>query len=72
MIKEYKIGERFEWAGLVYEVRRGGSCMGCAFYIESENECTANRDAIGYCGYCCRSDDSNVIFVNVGEINNET
>lgn len=51
MIKEYKIGERFEWAGLVYEVRRGRSCMGCAFYIESENECTANRDAIGYCGY---------------------
>ena len=66
-MKEIPIGGRFELRKLIYEVRAATCCVGCACYIKSENECT-NRGDFPPCSSTVRSDDQNVIFVQVGEV----
>ena len=67
MDNEHALGTRFEVRHCIYEVRGGGSCCGCAFYIESENHCTSDYNEVGPCSKDYREDDHNVIFVKVGE-----
>ncbi|MBR7052586.1 MAG: hypothetical protein IKI44_06335 [Bacteroidaceae bacterium] len=66
------IGERFELAGLIYEVQESeAGCGGCGFFYEEECECTltpGEYDLVGYCGSVLRRDDKNVIFKYIGEV----
>lgn len=61
------IGERFNWCGLVYEVRVGSSCRDCSFYVDEHHVCAAfNYARFPICGWSLRKDGKSVIFVCVG------
>lgn len=66
------VGERFELAGLIYEVEETDiGCGGCGFFYEEERECTltpGEYNKVGYCGSVLRRDDKNVIFKYIGEV----
>ena len=65
------VGERFELAGLIYEI----GCGGCGFFYKEECECTLTineYNKVGYCGSVLRRDDKNVIFKYIGEVNDKT
>ena len=66
------IGERFELAGLIYEVEETDiGCGGCCFFYKEECERTLStneHDVVGYCGSVLRQDDKNVIFKYIGEV----
>lgn len=66
------VGERFELAGLIYEVEETDiGCDGCGFFYEEEYECTLTineYNKVGYCSRLLRRDDKNVIFRQVGEV----
>lgn len=61
------IGGRFNWCRLVYEVRIGVSCEGCAFWVGEHHVCAAlNYAHFPKCGWLFRKDGVSVIFVCVG------
>ena len=66
------IGERFELAGLIYEVQESDvGCDGCSFLYEEECECVMTdreRQVAGMCASVFRPDDAFVIFKYVGEV----
>jgi len=66
------IGERFELAGLVYEVQESDvGCDGCSFLYEEECECVMTdreRQVAGMCASVFRPDDAFVIFKQVSEV----
>ena len=65
---EHNIGERFEVCKIIYEVREGFSCAGCSLYIKEENVCTDGyNNEFESCGSASRTDNKNVIFVQIGE-----
>lgn len=65
---EHHIGERFEVCKIIYEVREGLSCEGCSLYIKDENVCTdENTNKFERCSSVNRTDNRNVIFVEIGE-----
>ena len=70
------VGERFELAGLIYEVEETDiGCGGCCFFYKEECECTltiTEYNKVGYCGSVLRQDDKNVIFKYIGEVNDKT
>ena len=66
--KQHNVGERFEKCKLIYEVREGASCEGCALLIAEENHCTdAEGRKFEDCSASARDDGKSVIFVQVGE-----
>lgn len=67
--KEHNIGEVFENCKIMYEVREGFSCKGCALLIEEENHCT-DQDGNRFepCSQDERTDGKSVIFVQIGEV----
>lgn len=68
--KQHKVGERFEYCKLIYEVRENILCKKCSFFIEAENHCTRRRNHdFEPCNCYERDDKKNVIFVQVGEAN---
>lgn len=65
---EYAVGEKIERCGIIYEVREGETCRGCAFLLPTEMICTDSyRNTMGNCGDVTRKDGKSVIFINVGE-----
>lgn len=68
--KQHKVGERFEYCKLIYEVRENISCKGCSLLIEAENYCADSLTHIFEpCRDIYREDEKSVIFVQVGESN---
>jgi len=73
-----KIGEIIECRGYRYRVEEaeGRQCGGCSFFYKEESECLLSlrfapeEDVrlFGHCGPGLRTDGKNVIFVNIGEI----
>ncbi len=66
------VGERFELAGLIYEVEETDiGCRGCSFLYEEECECVMTereRQVAGACSHVFRPDDTFVIFKYIGEV----
>jgi hypothetical protein len=66
------VGERFELAGLIYEVEETDIvCRGCSFLYEEECECVMTdreREVAGMCASVFRPDDTFVIFKYIGEV----
>lgn len=66
------IGERFELAGLIYEVQESEAwCRGCSFLYEEECECTLSineSNVVGNCSSLRRPDNKDVIFKHIGEV----
>lgn len=66
--KQHKVGERFEMCKVIYEVRRAHTCDLCSVFINSEgtcyDECVHKFEP---CSAALRQDDTDVIFVKVGE-----
>ena len=67
--KQHKVGERFEMCKVIYEVRRAHTCEFCSLYINGENHCTDEYDhKFEPCSSAIRQDETDVIFVKVGEV----
>ena len=67
MIMERKIGEKFEYNGVILKVvnDKGRGCEGC-YFSANESSCSYEvRDAIGPCGEYKRSDMRSVIFKRI-------
>jgi len=63
------VGKTFEWCKLIYEVREGSSCQGCSFLVADYGCIVSFVDrSIPRCGGLLRMDDKDVIFVQVGEV----
>lgn len=63
------VGSTFEWCKLIYEVRESSSCKDCSF-CAADCGCTVSLvdRSIPRCGGFLRKDDKDVIFVQVGEV----
>lgn len=67
--EEVSVGGTFEWCKLIYEVQESSSCKGC-WFLDADCGCTVgfvNR-GIPRCGGFLRKDGKDVIFVQVGEV----
>ena len=71
--KEHKVGERFKYCELTYEVKEAenGGCRGCSLLVEEENVCQ-DYDGTHFelCDSKGRQDGKSVIFVLVDNDNN--
>lgn len=67
--KEVPIGGTFEWCKRIYEVREGSSCKECSFLV-ADCGCTVwhVNKGIPRCGGFLRKDGKDVIFVQIGEV----
>ena len=73
-----KIGEIIECRGYRYRVEEADErhCGGCSFFYKKESECLLSlrfapeEDVrlFGHCSSGLRTDGKNVVFVNIGEI----
>ena len=67
--EEVPVGGTFEWCKLIYEVRESSSCKDCSFLV-ADCGCTVRfvDRSIPRCGGFMRKDGKDVIFVQVGEV----
>lgn len=66
---QHKVGERFEMHKIIYQVYRDNHCKGCSLYIPSEQFCAdAYKNEFEPCCSFLRQDETDVIFVKVGEV----
>ena len=68
-MKEYKVGDEFQFGRIklkAVEVSET-SCAGCLFRRYPGNACGAITDFTGSCAMNNRADGNNVIFVKIGE-----
>lgn len=68
---ELEIGDILEVDKIRLECREatfGNPCTGCFWLIEEEYHCNHEHQKCGLCSHALRSDDKDVIFVKVGEV----
>lgn len=66
--KQHKVGERFEMCKVIYEVRRARTCDLCSVFINGGNSCYDECvHKFEPCSADRRQDNTDVIFVKVGE-----
>ena len=64
---ERKVGEIFTYKGKTYKVIQSNKiCIGCAF--KDNVCCKANKSITGECSQYCRSNNTNVIFKEINNI----
>lgn len=70
MKEELEIGDIVEVCNIRLECReqKDGTCRGCYWLEEEEQVCTDSYNSCGLCSYNTRSDNKDVIFVEVGEV----
>jgi len=69
-MKYYKIGDRVEDNGNLYEVREGeAGCLGCSLLDPDGHECQDESRRFGHCSAMNRKDKEDVIFVQIGDGN---
>ena len=68
--KSYPVGSIVISCGLIYQVRQGDTCEGCAFWNDEEGCIEASNDefTLGPCSAYYRCDDTHVIFHYIGEV----
>lgn len=71
-VRQHRIGDTFEHCKLILKICEGFTCRGCFFWISEEQECIYRTPSEGGffepCSPTIRTDDKSVIFVKVGEV----